>query len=154
MFFSRMSHIRSATPADAAAIRKVVRAACAKWVPALGREPLPMQVDYARAVREHQIDLLYVDGQMLGLIEMIARPDHLYIENVAVAPEHQGQGFGRQLLAHAEQVASARGQSDLRLLANAVFESNIELYKTVGYRIDREEPFMGGVAVYMSKKVA
>jgi GNAT superfamily N-acetyltransferase len=154
MFPSGTSEIRSATPADAAAIRKLVRAAYTKWVPALGREPLPMQADYERAVREHQIDLLYVDGQMLGLIEMIDRADHLNIENVAVSPEHQGQGLGRQLLAHAEQVAKARGHRDLRLLANAVFKSNISLYKAVGYRIDREEPFMGGTAVYMSKKVA
>jgi GNAT superfamily N-acetyltransferase len=58
------------------------------------------------------------------------------------------------LLAHAEQVAKAHGHRDLRLLANAVFKSNISLYKAVGYRIDREEPFMGGTAVYMSKKVA
>jgi ribosomal protein S18 acetylase RimI-like enzyme len=154
MFPSANSQIRSATPADAASVRNVVRAAYAKWLPVLGREPLPMQADYDRAVREHQIDLLYIDGQMVGLIEMIARADHLYIENVAVAPEHQGQGLGRQLLAHAEQVALARGQSDIRLLANAVFESNISLYKAVGYCIDREEPFMGGTAVYMSKKVA
>jgi GNAT superfamily N-acetyltransferase len=74
--------------------------------------------------------------------------------NVAVSPEHQGQGLGRRLLAHAERVTLARGHSDIRLLANAVFESNISLYKAVGYRIDREEPFMGGIAVYMSKKVA
>jgi ribosomal protein S18 acetylase RimI-like enzyme len=154
MFPSRTSQIRSATPANAAAIRNIVRAAYAKWIPALGHEPLPMQADYERAVREHQIDLLYVDGLMVGLIEMIVRNDHLYIENVAIAPEHQGQGLGRQLLGHAEQVAIARGYRDIRLLANAVFDTNISLYKTVGYRIDREEPFMGGIAVYMSKKVA
>jgi ribosomal protein S18 acetylase RimI-like enzyme len=144
MFSFGNSQIRSATPADAASIRSIVRAAYAKWVPALGREPLPMQADYDRAIREHQIDLLYVDGQMVGLIEMIARADHLFIENVAVSPEHQGQGLGRRLLAHAERVALARGYRDIRLLANAVFESNISLYKAVGYRIDREEPFMGG----------
>jgi ribosomal protein S18 acetylase RimI-like enzyme len=80
---------------------------------------------------------------MVGLIEMIVRSDHLFIENVAVSPEHQGQGLGRRLLAHAERVALARGYRDIRLLANAVFESNISLYKAVGYRIDREEPFHG-----------
>jgi hypothetical protein len=62
MFSFGNNQIRSATPADAAAIRNIVRAAYAKWVPALGREPLPMQADYERAVREHQIDLLYIDG--------------------------------------------------------------------------------------------
>ncbi|HZY55656.1 MAG TPA: GNAT family N-acetyltransferase, partial [Reyranella sp.] len=36
---------RSAAPGDAAAIRALVRAAYAKWVPVLGREPRPMQAD-------------------------------------------------------------------------------------------------------------
>ncbi|RVC49448.1 GNAT family N-acetyltransferase, partial [Mesorhizobium sp. M00.F.Ca.ET.038.03.1.1] len=33
---------RTAEAADAAAIRDIVRAAYAKWVPVIGREPLPM----------------------------------------------------------------------------------------------------------------
>ena len=64
-----------------------------------------MQADYERAVVEHTIDLLIVDGALAGLVETILRPDHLWIENVAVAPEQQGRGFGRLLLAHAERRA-------------------------------------------------
>ena len=100
---------------DAARIRDLTRAAYAKWVALIGREPLPMQADYDRAVREHAIDLLTVDGALAGLIETIVRPDHLWIENVAVAPDRQGRGYGRLLLAHAETRAAEAGRGEVRL---------------------------------------
>jgi ribosomal protein S18 acetylase RimI-like enzyme len=130
-----------------------VRAAYAKWVPVIGREPLPMTADYERAIREHQVDLLHADGQLVGLIEMILRSDHLFIENVAVLPERQGEGFGRLLLAEAERIALRRSLPKIRLLTNGAFKSNIALYRAIGYRIDREQAFMGGTTVFMSKKI-
>jgi ribosomal protein S18 acetylase RimI-like enzyme len=39
------------------------------------------------------------------------RLDHLWIENVAVAPEGQGRGYGRLLLAHAERRAAESSAS-------------------------------------------
>jgi len=113
--------IRPAVLADAARIRDLTRAAYAKWVALIGREPLPMQADYQRAVAEHTIDLLIDDGALAGLIETILRPDHLWIENVAVAPEQQGRGFGRLLLAHAEKRAVEAERLDIRLLTNQAF---------------------------------
>lgn len=151
MSVSPLGEIRPAVAADAAMIRGLVRRAYAKWVPVIGREPLPMRADYRRAVREHRIDLLYLDARMVGLIEMIAHADHLFIENVAIAPERQGQGLGRRLLVHAEQTALTAGRAEIRLLTNAAFAANVALYKALDYRVDREEPFMGGVTVHMSK---
>jgi hypothetical protein len=49
-------HLRRATPDDAAAVRDLVRAAYAKWVPVLGREPKPMTADYDQAIRNHILD--------------------------------------------------------------------------------------------------
>jgi hypothetical protein len=69
--------IRSAVLEDAAGIRALTRAAYAKWVPLIGREPLPMQADYERAVAEHTIDLIIAGGALAGLVETILRPDHL-----------------------------------------------------------------------------
>jgi GNAT superfamily N-acetyltransferase len=101
--------IRPAVTTDAARVRDLTRAAYAKWVALIGREPLPMQADYERALREHAIDLLTEGGVLAGLIETIMCPDHLWIENVAVAPERQGRGYGRLLLAHAERRAAEMG---------------------------------------------
>ena len=145
---------RAADAADAAAIRDIVRAAYAKWVPVIGREPLPMRADYDKAVREHQFELAIEDGRIVGLIETIAHDDHIWIENVAVTPEAQGRGIGRQLLDSAERTAVEAGLRELRLLTNGAFKANVSLYKRQGYAVDREEPFMNGTTVYMSKRLA
>jgi hypothetical protein len=62
--------------------------AYSKWVRLIGREPLPMQADCERAVLEHTINPI-ADGALAGLVETILRPDHLWIENVAVAAEQR-----------------------------------------------------------------
>jgi ribosomal protein S18 acetylase RimI-like enzyme len=145
--------IRRAGPADAAAIRELTRSAYAKWVPLIRREPIPMTADYDRAVREHMIDLLFIDAELVALIETVTRADHLLIENVAVAPAFQGRGYGRLLLDHAERLAASHRLPELRLYTNKQFVTNIAIYRRLGYAIDREEPFRGGFIVHMSKTV-
>ncbi len=146
--------IRPAEPADATAIRDIVRAAYAKWVPVIGREPLPMRADYDKAVAEHSFDLAVEEDRIVGMIETMLADDHLWIENVCVAPLSQGRGIGRLLLEQAERRAAEADRPELRLLTNGAFGANVSLYKRHGYAIDREEPFMNGVTVYMSKKLA
>ncbi len=143
--------LRLASPADAGEIREIVRAAYARWVPLIGREPMPMRVDYDQALREHRFDLLQRGPRILALIETMLAPDHLWIENVAVRPELQGQGLGRRLLAHAEELARAARRTELRLLTNGDFAANIALYERSGYVVTSREPFMGGTTVYMRK---
>ena len=143
--------LRRAAADNAAAVRALTRAAYAKWVPLIGREPKPMQADYERAVREHRVDLAVLTDELAGLIETIEQPDHLLIENVAVAPAFQGRGLGRRLMAHAEQLALELGRTELRLYTNARFTENVALYRRLGYRLDREETGPLGVAVHMSK---
>lgn len=145
--------LRPATAEDAAAIRSLTRDAYSKWIPVIGRAPLPMTADYDEAVRKHLIDLLHVDGKLAALIEMIPGDGHLLIENVAVSPANQNRGLGRKLLAHAELVAAARGLPVIRLFTNKLFAANVQLYRKLGYVVDREEESGLGITVYMSKPV-
>ncbi len=142
-----------ATAEDVGAIRSLTREAYSKWVPVIGREPLPMTADYAEAVKEHLIDLLYLDGKLAGLIEMIPKADHLLIENVAVSPTFQGRGLGRKLLTHAERVAASLGHSLIKLYTNKLFAENLRFYQKLGYVVDREEEFRGGFVIHMNKLV-
>ncbi len=142
-----------AVEADAAAVRALTREAYAKWVPVIGREPLPMNADYVQAVQRNWIDLLHVEGVLAALIEMSPADDHLYIVNVAVRPAFAGKGIGRELLRHAERVAAAAGYSRVRLLTNQAMVANVRLYERIGYRIDREAAFDGGFVVHMSKEL-
>ncbi|MDF1749895.1 MAG: GNAT family N-acetyltransferase [Alphaproteobacteria bacterium] len=142
---------RKANPNDAITIRALVRAAYAKWVPVIGREPMPMRADYDRAIADHHIELLTLKEDLVGVIEMMILPDHLWIENIAVHPNAQGKGFGKQLLARAQELAHAHNVTEIRLLTNGAFTDNIQLYENQGYKITAREPFMGGITVYMSK---
>ena len=148
-----MTGFRRGTLADAGAIAALTRAAYAAWVPVIGREPMPMTVDYARAVQDHRIDLLHRDGALVALIEMVPMPDHLWVENVAVAPDQQGKGLGRALLAHAEAVAQDMGLPELRLLTNGDFAANLVFYPRLDFVEDRREPFRSGTTVYFRKPV-
>ncbi len=146
--------VRRAGPQDADSVRTVVQAAYAKWVPVLGRKPVPMVADYDRGVLDHEIDLLHDDTVMVALIECIPQHDQLFIENIAVAPAHQGRGLGRWLLDHAERRAKAAALPKLGLLTAEAMASNVRLYQSAGFQIDGTSPFMGGTTIHMSKWIA
>ena len=147
-------HLRQALPTDTAAIHRLTREAYAKWIPVIGREPRPMSVDYEAAMREHRFDLLYLGAALVGLIETAQEEDRILIVNVAVAPDFQGRGLGRKLMAQAEEIAASCGVGRIRLYTNKRFEANIRLYGRLGYRVDREEDVGDGIAIHMSKDIA
>lgn len=144
---------RRAAPADAGAVRALTRAAYAKWVAVVGREPRPMTVDYDRAVREHRIDMAFDGAACVGLIEMVDRPDDTLVENLAVDPVHQGRGVGKALLDHAGALATGRGQPVLRLYTNARFAENLAFYARRGFTVERQETSGLGLTIHMVKRL-
>lgn len=146
--------IRMAVQDEAGEIRDVVRAAYSQWVAVIGREPRPMQADYEKAVREHRFDVIEEAGRIVALIETEAHGDHFWIENIAVLPEAQGRGLGRQLLDHAEMLARAAGLLEMRLLTNGKMAANRRLYGALGYIEEIEESYGDGTVVKLSKRLA
>ena len=148
------SSLRRATAADAANVRAFTRSAYAKWVPLIGREPLPMTADYDRAVADHIIDLWEEGGELLALIEVAPASDHLLIVNLAVRPDQQGKGVGGRLLHHAEELARSLGFREIQLYTNAAFASNLAFYARRGYQEYRRGTVLpGSVAVFMRKQI-
>lgn len=146
--------LRTATISDAEAVAALTRSAYAKWLPVIGREPLPMMADHAAAIRDHRVDLLFAGPDLAALIETIQRDDDLLIENVAVAPAFQKLGYGRRLIQHAEHLAEQAQVAWVRLYTNSRFEENLRLYASLGYEVEREEALNGGTAIYMLKRVS
>lgn len=147
--------LRRATAGDAAAMRDLTRAAYAKWVPVIGREPLPMRADHGRAVTEHLVDLWEERGELLALIETIPKPDHLLVENLAVRPDQQGRGLGDLLLRHAERLARSLGLPELRLYTNEAFAGNVAFYLHRGFEeTARAVVVPGSVTVFLRRPVA
>ena len=142
---------RRAGPADAAIIRSITRAAYAKWIAVIGREPLPMTFDYDLAVLTHQIQLAVLGSDIAGLIELVEMPDYVLIENLAVSPGFQGKGIGASLLQKGEHIAAAGHRQTIRLYTNSMFTQNIRFYTSKGYAVTSEEPFKGGRITHMAK---
>jgi len=145
---------RRATASDAGTIRDVTRAAYAKWVAVIGREPKPMTADYNEAAVAHVIDLLEEDGRPIALIEIIPNPSYLLIENVAVKPDRHGEGVGGVLLERAETIARSLSVNELRLYTNAKFSTNLSFYAHRGFvEFSREPHAAGGEIVHMKKLI-
>jgi GNAT superfamily N-acetyltransferase len=124
----------------------------AKWIANIGREPFPMSADHDKAVVEHDIYLLEVDGALIALVELVRRSDHLFVENLAVAELAQGRGIGQRLLGQAEEFAQHWGFAEIKLSTNKAFASNVAFYLKRGYEIEREETlFDGGTGVWFRK---
>ena len=151
--FPKGFHIRRGTAADVDLIRSFTRDAYAKWIPLIGREPLPMSADYETAIHQHRFDLLYKDTALAALIETVAREDHLHIQNLCVSPEFQRAGLGSQLLNYAQDMAKQEKLPRLRLDTNKNFTGNVDLYLSHGFSIDWEKPNDGGVHVHMVKPI-
>lgn len=145
--------IRVATISDAEAVAALTKAAYAKWVPVIGREPLPMKADHAAFIRDHRVDLLFAGSDLVALLETIQHENDILIENVAVDPRFQKRGYGRKMLVYAEQLAAQAGVGIVRLYTNSLFEENLRLYASLGYEIEREEARNGGVAIYLFKRL-
>lgn len=85
------------------------------------------------------------DGRPAGLVwiqpgvhPVTDRPDYLVL-NLAVEPEHRGQGLGRMLMAHARAYAEARGVRRLRLFVAADNQPAYRLYEELGFQARTHE---------------
>ena len=113
---------------------------------------LSAERDYDAAVLAHRFDLIEAGGELAALIETTPDDDQLLIVNVAVKPAFQGRGLGVRLMRHAEALAAQARLKGMRLYTNKLFAANVALYEALGYRLDGEEAFPGGVVrVNMSK---
>lgn len=126
-------HIRTATEGDAAPMRAIARAAYAKYVPRIGREPSPMVADYEAAVAANHAVVIEADGSIRGYMIAWPEPDAYFIENIGVDPECQGAGLGRRLIDHAVLQADHLGLPALRLYTNALMTENLSMYAHIGF---------------------
>lgn len=129
-------------------------AAYAPYIPLIGRPPAPMSEDYASRIAAGEAFVLDDGGAILGIAILIDQPPALMIDNIAIAPNAQGKGLGRAILAHAERTARDKGHKTLRLYTNVAMTRNIAIYRKAGFietgrhqtdrfhRVDMEKQFL------------
>ena len=127
------TRLRAATAADVPALAELVRAAYGHYVERLGGPPRPMTDDYAEVVRTHDVTVAEAGGEIAGLIVLAAGDEGFLVDNVAVAPAHQGRGVGRALLEHAEAAARDAGFDSIYLYTHELMTENQALYARIGY---------------------
>jgi ribosomal protein S18 acetylase RimI-like enzyme len=146
---------RRATPADAPALNALARAAYAVYVPLIGREPMPMAVDWATLLPVQEIWIVDgPSGEPVASLALELESDHLVIWSIAVAPAHQGGGIGRSLMGFAETRARALQRPEIRLFTNARMERNVAHYRRLGYVETHREQLTDRVLVHMRKTLA
>ena len=146
--------IRPAHAREVDAVRALVRAAYGRWVERLGREPGPMRDDYAQRIAAGQVWVMDAGGELVGLVVLTERPESFLLQNVAVAPAAQGKGYGRRLIAFAEDEAKRRGYVEVQLYTHVLMVENIALYQRLGFREIGRIHEQGFDRVYMAKLVS
>jgi ribosomal protein S18 acetylase RimI-like enzyme len=96
-------------------------------------EPI-RDIEFCRS-SEHSTILVGCEGDRVEATVQVGEDGHRgWVYYVAVAPEHQGAGFGRAAMQAAEEWLRARGIWKLNLLVRSDNLKVIEFYKRLGYR--------------------
>ncbi|MFM6855008.1 MAG: GNAT family N-acetyltransferase [Sphingopyxis sp.] len=145
--------IGAAAPADAGPVTALIRAAYARYVPLLGRDPQPMTDDYAALIADGAVHILRCAGVLTGVVVCMAQGGDWLLRTVGIAPAAQRQGHGRRLIHHAEDWGRQAGHMAVRLYTNQVMAGNVSLYQNLGYRETHRAGPQGKQVIYMTKEL-
>jgi N-acetylglutamate synthase-like GNAT family acetyltransferase len=143
--------LRRARLEDAPAVSALVNEAFEKYIPVIGRKPLPMTADHSDLIVNHDAWVLEEESEIIAVLEMVLKDDSLYIDTVAVSNAHQARGIGKQLLNFAETRARELGRDATTLFTNERYTVLLEMYAQLGYVETHRIPVQGTDAVHMRK---
>ncbi|KEQ75018.1 acyl-CoA N-acyltransferase [Aureobasidium namibiae CBS 147.97] len=130
--------IRLASSSDLPATSTLVSLAYSPYIPRLdGKFPAPMTADYASLINSSFLYSLIANETVIGCISLCASTSHdsaLEINNLAIHPSSQGKGYGKLLLAFAEDVAKEKALENCCLYTNIKMVENVALYTKLGYK--------------------
>jgi GNAT superfamily N-acetyltransferase len=147
------ARIRKGILSDLDAVTHCIEEAYASYVLRIGKRPTSVDTNFGPLLRNGCVWVLECDGTVVALMVLIEREESIEIRSVAVLPEYQRQGFGGQLMAHAEQVACDSGWTTLRLYTNARLPELVTYYARLGYRETERKQESGYDRVFMMKSL-
>jgi ribosomal protein S18 acetylase RimI-like enzyme len=77
-----------------------------------------------------------LDGQLIASVMAGYEGHRGWINYLAVAPTLQRNGYGRQIMEHAEQLLRERGCPKINLLVRSTNRAVTEFYRSLGYSVD------------------
>lgn len=148
--------IRPATHADVGACRVVERAAGAAFrdagLPEIA-EHEPMSAEGMRAACDaRRARVAEVEGSLAGYVLAEVVDGCAHVEQISVAPDHQGTGLGRALLAQVGGWAREQGMPAVTLTTFRDVPWNAPLYAHLGYEVvDNPSPGLRAVVAHESE---
>ena len=124
---------RAAAPDDASGAAACVISAYRHYVERNGLVPMPMRQDYDEVIRDCQVTVVEHEGAIVAVLVLCLADEGFLLDNIAVAPAHQGVGLGRWLLEYAESEARRQGFDSIYLYTQEIMTENLALYRRVGY---------------------
>ncbi|WP_454697000.1 GNAT family N-acetyltransferase [Achromobacter aegrifaciens] len=143
--------IRLATSNDLPDIERIVAQAYGHYVARIGAIPRPMRDDYPARVAQGTVHVLQAQDAVHGVLVLIREDDCLLLDNIAVAPQAQGKGYGRDLMQFAEDAARRMGYDYIRLYTQEKMIENIAIYTRHGYVETHRAEEIGLKRVFMKK---
>ena len=130
---SKLTTIRSATPADAPVLTEIAHAAKRHWgYPehwiAAWKDALTITEDF---ISNNDVYVACVEGEITGFAALVTAGSRVWIDHLWVSPEHIGTGVGRALFTHAAGVAASTGAPALEIESDPNAEG---FYKQMGAR--------------------
>jgi ribosomal protein S18 acetylase RimI-like enzyme len=77
--------------------------------------------------------VIEIGREIVAVVVLVACPSFLKLTNLAVLPDHGGQGIGSALIAHAEYRAVKQNFREIRLNTHKNMADNLRLYGSLGW---------------------
>ncbi|NKB52872.1 MAG: GNAT family N-acetyltransferase [Rhizobiaceae bacterium] len=125
--------LRPAKTEDLDFVRQCAERAYEIYVERIGKPPAPMIADFWAALTKQHLNIACLDRSPVGFVVSYVRGDHLFVENVAIHPDHQGQGIAKKLFSLLEQRCKLNGLSSIELYTNEKMTENLTFYPNLGF---------------------
>ena len=99
--------------------------------------------DYEYEINDNpyaQLWVLVVDDKVIGYYDLWVTFEQAEVANIAVLPEYQHRGYGKQLMKHLEQKAMENGCETIGLEVRVSNADAIRLYESQGFSVINTKP--------------
>lgn len=145
--------IRKAVPTDEKSVVKCIHKSYHKYIERIGKKPGPMLENYLTLILHGNVFCGEISEKIIGVLVLKKFNDYMLLDNVALLPEFQGNGFGKQLIKFAESYAFENDFCEIRLYTNVKMKENIEIYNKMGYIEYSRKKDNGYDRIYFKKRL-
>ena len=146
--------LRKAVLDDLQNIVTCAQQAFEKYIARIGKKPAPMLADYEKHINSGSIFVVEYEKALAGLVVLVATPEYVLLDTIAVSPSYQGKSLGKALLQFAETFTAQKGKSEIRVSTNEKMFENISIYNHCGYMEYERRCEDGYDRVFFRKKLA